>query len=437
MLNYSLAIEALKSRVSFEQTRKPKFPKLAEDLLRVVGQNSLLFSHIEDGRAFLSNENIYRTVEEFRQEIIDNYNEYDPTITYQEGEWVCYTDSLKNTFAYVARTSIINIDPEMNTNEVWESDLSHYLRSIRDQAIIQLINEVITERNVLGDVKELIDLSPLFAQYRERETIPNDYVALDPEPKSKGRGYQIEQVDAKHIQTGILQIGLISDTAQSIPFYVYHSSQIEPIATFTLQVIAGTEKQFVWYDLHDEVILNFSDPRYNTGGYFRILFYDQDLIEGSHIIGFNSLYSLYKNKLFANSFVPTDLDYDQADYPANPPIDTYNVSSFTPFNLQLETRSNYLYSVERNPSSWDKALQYKIATTVISDMLSSTRLSKENNQIQKSMNMLLKGTFSENGKELHKGLYSRLESYKDQIKIDLSELDPICLKDQTYLQYQY
>lgn len=437
MLDLQLVIEALEDRVKFEQVKKPNFPKIADDLTQQAGQQRLIVSHIEDGKTFLGTEYIYRTVEEFRQEIINNYLPWDSETDYKEGDFVCFTDSNNNTFAYIARNDNTNISPEDDTQDNWESDLSFYLRSIRTQSIIQIVNEVITERNVLGDIKEVLEINPLFGQYREREIIPNNYVSTDPEPKSKARGYQIEQQDINHLLTEVTQIGLICDTAQQIPFYLYHSSQIDPIDTFTLDVLVGNENKFIWYDLHDEILLNFNDPRYNSGGHFRILYFDQDLVEGSKIIGFNSLYSVYKNKLHFNSIFPTYIDYPLVDYPNNPPVDTYNVSTDVAFNIQLNTKCNYLYSIERNPAMYDKPLQYKIATTIVNEMLDSSRLSKENNQINKRMNMLLKGSYNEKGTQLHKGLYDRLESYKNQIKIDLSELDPICYKDQKFFKYQY
>lgn len=444
MIDYNSAINALSSQVKFQKTNQPKTPQIADDLIYDSMGNSIIFNEIEEGKTFLTNEYIYRTVEQFRDEIIRNYKAWDENTLYQEGDFVCQDDDNNNIYAYVAREQNENVNPTEDTNDLWESDLSFYLRQIRNQSIIQLINEVTTSRNVLGHVKDVLEITPLFGQYRDREIIDNFYIPPndpplpdDPTPISKGRGFQIEQSQTNHIQTHITELGLICDTAQDIKFYVYHSSQVDPINEFSIKVLQGSENKFIWYDLDCDVILNFNDSRYNAGGYFRILYYDQDLLEGSKVIGFNSLYSVYQNRLELNTIYPTDMDYDLDNYPQNPPIDTYNVSSNTPFNLKIKTLTNYLYSVEQHPAMWQKALQYKMATSVFSDMLSSTRLSKENNQIYKSMNMVLKGSFTEQGTEVHKGLYSRTEEYSKMIEINLEDLDDICLRQQNIALYQY
>ena len=104
-------------------------------------------------------------------------------------------------------------------------------------------------------------------------------------------GYALALGDYKNLKLTIDKIGLrFTDNVVDLPIYIYHSSQTEPIKEITITTTRTSN--FVWEKLSEPIILEYWNDLINTGGYFYVGYYEEDLPIGVKAI--NDTYDAFK-----------------------------------------------------------------------------------------------------------------------------------------------
>ncbi len=250
-------IEAFRTLAGFRQSDNPNFPTLASDLL-YDGEN-VLIQH-----PLLNIENIDMAARNYSQ---FNFPAYVALTEYNTG------DRIKE--AGIVYESIID-DNTGNTPATsplaWKvvNLLSLYLEDVFRNAAEDTVNEVFVEKKLNRQTKSLLQSVRLY----EGVGVMTDTVINEGDLV----GVQIQLLRKNNILAIVEQIGLQLTQAQELILYLYHSSQVEPIGTATVnhtKVIS-----FQWHELKWK--LNYLTDFQDAGGTFFIM-YDQNDLVGSAV----------------------------------------------------------------------------------------------------------------------------------------------------------
>lgn len=410
MLDHKLAYEALESRIVFENPVNPDIPKLASDLLPTTAYK-LNVCNVDNAKPWIDIENVYKTLYHFTANHTDLVEDYAAGTTYVIGDRVKFTIG-DYTYIFVSRVDANTGNTPAFVSNYWESDLSDYLRKVRQRSAIALVNEVVTEKNIAQKVKSLMDITPVFGFNDNRGTLTLS---------DKFRGVKICVANANHLQFQIKTVNLFASTTQSgVTFYLYHPSQSAPILTKDVDLTGGEYKK---YDI--DFSFKSVESTHGTGDYFIFGFYDDDVTGTVESFGID--HKRIQDKYFS-SVEPIEFPSTALNKPNLPNIagDEYPVR--TVFNLDVIAQCDYTYHVQQCPEQYDLALQYKTAISILTEIKNDKRISGSNDKANLDIDRILDSTYFENGNEAKKGLLSIYGMYKKQIKINLSGIDPECLR---------
>lgn len=178
------------------------------------------------------------------------------------------TDSgqVYNNMHEIMNLNIINISIPENR------DLEEYLSSLEESAIIELLNDVYTNKEVRQAGKSLLNDSVLINSiggYKDKIT-------------GKGRfvGFAFRLRHDIGLRSTIKRVGLQLTDAQINPLtlYLYHSSKTEAVATLEFTSSKGLDFTFIDSDL--ELI---ADSKEITGGEYKLGYYESDLLTNQAI----------------------------------------------------------------------------------------------------------------------------------------------------------
>lgn len=149
-------------------------------------------------------------------------------------------------------------------------ELAEYLATVRDDSIVEMLNDFITDRQKDGFGKTLLENSMLLNRYGWI----NDKIVN----QSRFVGLQIRLWANEGLSMILNQIGLQFTGVNEFDLYLFHSSQVEPIQTFKVET--DTKGGWKWIDVQEQLNA-FKNLDYN-GGVF-VLGYYQDDITGQAI----------------------------------------------------------------------------------------------------------------------------------------------------------
>lgn len=190
---------------------------------------------------------------------------YKPEVTYAKGDIIELSD--KVYYSLIANNQ--NQDPETQTDAWVETTLfSHYLRSKRNDSIINLLNAVRGNAKILGGKEVLQNLVLFYGPGLSASTKNDRFVGLT---------LTLQKQD---LTVKVPRIILEFTKAQTIPIYLYHSSSSTAVATYNLVYTnAGRAQSFL---LPTELLLRFENN--NIGGYYTIGYYESDLDEDNEAL---------------------------------------------------------------------------------------------------------------------------------------------------------
>jgi hypothetical protein len=309
--------------------------------------------------------------------------------------------------------------------------LEDFLLSMRDNAVVKLINDVFTHKQMGESVKENLITTPIFDSGTSIKNLET--------PRGRFVGFAIRMSRTYNLATTIKRITLQLLENQELTLHLKHSSQLgQSIETKTVNYTNSKRAQF--FDLG--WLLKYTTEDTDFGGVYYLGYYEDDLIEGNRAVykdhnitkrpcGGCSRYNLtYYNKWspymsLSNIYVPaTKLDgsggFDIKDIGF--------VERNFGMNFEVEFRCDITDFILENT----RALVYPLLDRLGIDLLryvemSPTRNNRITDEMAKESYVAINGVVSENNFVKARGM---MHDYMDKIKglsFEYSRLDPVCL----------
>ena len=145
-------------------------------------------------------------------------------------------------------------------------DLEEYLTEQTENGIVQLLNDVITERKLAEYSKKTLATETLLHGYGwAKDTIVNE---------SRFVGFRITLSNQVGLKVSVKKIGFQFTQPQTdLEIYLYHSSRLSPLKTFKLTSTQGMD----WKWIEEELELMAENEEY-SGGSFVIGYYQDDIV---------------------------------------------------------------------------------------------------------------------------------------------------------------
>ena len=438
MINADLIANELSKRVKTIQRIDPCVPRIAPDLIK-GNDNKPYLTGVREVSNFMTPEFVFNTHYLFRQQSEANYPIWDTLASYQEGDLVQYNDGVHN-FIYVARQSSVGQIPAWDS-DYWETNLSAYFRACFEDAAAAGVQSYFDNIQSQNDIAETMAVRTVF----DAATAPENY-PLGPAPEFIGMRIQLASI--QHLQVQFKQLGIFCYEPAVIPFYLYHTSQILPVAEFRVTLTPSDVGKFVWKDIENSYgdvvtpIMNYVDNEYNTRGVFFFGFYSDDLPSLNwKSYEWNGYFSSTLNNFWSgnwqywfNQIIPTRYSGTSVNKPNIPNFGNYayltsgNIDNYAPFNIRMVATCNYAYPVEQNPSMFDTFLLYSTVERILQEIHHGTRKNEFKAQLDNRYNQIMFGIFTDKGSTLQTGVLARREEAQKALTSSLQQLDDVCFK---------
>jgi hypothetical protein len=416
MLNNTLLSTFFNDRVSFKQVIDECTPKLHPTLL--VGNT--LVNSVREAKPFLEMNKLYQVINDFDRINYTKVSVWDGLTSYVVGSRVKFNDGV-NEWIYYALQDNVNETPSFDS-DFWETDLSYYLRNTRKDSVLEAIKLAIKQANVDNLLKDVVG----FSNYFEERNVYKPYTFQTDNLNQRLHRLQYLQISLRtnrNLKVSINKIGIKTDTVQTVPFYLFHSSQPEAIQIFNIDLVAG----FNWYDI--DVDLNYISDLHNAKGVFLLGFYESETIGNFYT---TDVYRKWINECPQFQATFSNIEGVDALNPNLIPVLGNGYGSFTSdfqtfFNFQYRINLDYTYSVIQAPEIFDDLIQYDIALRILSDAQSSVRANTQHAKLIASIDYVIKDKYIGNQingyhQKTEKGLGGQLQDLKDQLKLNIGFL---------------
>lgn len=412
MFNYSILQQYFLGKVGFSQTKNPCIPKIHPTLL----SNQIVVNGVAN--ELLKNETIYDCVGELsvEPEKIAKIPIWSNLTNYFIGDIVKHTIGL-DTFIYVALQNNINQFPIWNSL-YWETNLSSYLRFQHNNGVAECLAITVTESNNEKILPTAISFHTVFERFTKSQPdiyLPTNFV-----------GVQVSLAKMRNLQFTVNQIGLQVSQAQSIRFYVYAQSNNVALTYFDVIISAGDINNFVWKDVLDiltnaPLVLSYFADKSDVGGLYYIGFFRDDVLGDINIWD-----TSYRNFICSNGSFLRPIIAEFSNKPNLPEVGYYGWETtdnfYTSFNLKVSTAIDFTVNVQQAPQQFYKAIQYQIACNLLKECASSSRINRNQANLENKFSQILKGyeVVKRGYTTTEGGLLSDLVELKNNLKINLN-----------------
>lgn len=234
--------------------------------------------------------------------------------------------------------NLYNACPEFAGFATNDSDLNlkfnNYLKEIYADSCTALVAKLIEMKKIKDSAKGLLEDQSLYSGF--------GFVGEKIIKHSRLVGFRIDTSKRNNMMAIINKIGFQVDTAQTVKFYLYHSSQVEAIAT--LDVVVSRANSFAWQDAANSLLLSYMQGNQNSDGTFYLAYYEDD-VQGQVIKMDKSL-----QKPPCLSCSKTDTDYFNAwskyigvhaFYVETPYLDLADRTMFDESKVNLVSNTNF------------------------------------------------------------------------------------------------
>lgn len=404
--------------VGLRQNDDPDFAQLNSAL--VYTGNNILLNH-----PLINSENIELTAKQFSQ---FSYPAWNIATPYAIGDRVSYLGNL-----YSAINANIG---QLPTGSDWEllNLVSLYLEDIFNTTSEEVVNEMFNLKRVNRATKTLIQSTRFY------EGVGN----LNEKILNEGKlvGIRIDLLHSQNIVSIIERIGLqLTAASPAVLFYVYHSSQPEPIATFSVNhTISGG---FQWHNPINKIKLHNLNQQYDTGGSFFIM-YDQNSLASQAVnkrLNFNNVpcsgctpynyQTFVKVSKYMRIAAVSVKIADRVTAGLSDPIgiDLWNIDAteFTPdinwgLNFDLTVRCDLTEFLTRQKDVFAFALRDNILVKLLDNMVNSTRQNGIETKVSQMAQIALSSEKLGGG-----GLREKAAKQIEMVNFEVSELDQVCM----------
>ncbi len=409
-------------RVGFRQTTHPQLPQLLEQLTQ---SDSQIF--VQDKHPLLNTNNLFMASENFDQWPYEPW-EVPGIAGYDENVYVKHIDKIwvsnKPTNTTVPGSAPLDDWTEVN-------NFSQYLLRIQQSAAQKTLEKMFQHKKIERNTKSVFENIHLF----DGNGFRNQLVT------KRGRfvGFKVRLMKQKHLAILIRKLGTqFNNSIADLKLYIYHESQVAPIATRT--ITHGTPNSFVWQNI-DDITLPYQSDAHDAGGTFFIGYYEDDLGNGVQAIKRND-YKWNEAPCATCSGTATDLLYYQKwsqyskwvpiavaanDINAGPDRDKFNNEKVSPvyddnfgLNFHLTLKCDLTDFLIENINLLDEPYANQIALELINSMAYTLRDNGDAKQIRE------KAAF-EMTRQDSMGLPKIVEASFKAVDFDMSGFNTICL----------
>ncbi len=350
------------------------------------------------------------------------YDAYQQTKTYSIGNKVSNGNEL-SPFYYESITDNNTGNP---VTDIVNWKQKYFFAELLKQKTIRVVESTIVR--VLNKKKEFNQTKPTLLQ---ATLVDTDRSGQSTTVKQGNvRGISLCALEYNNIAFVIKTLGVKLTEEQTLPIYVYHTSQeTGPIATFNIE--AGPNFQL--NDI-DQLKLGYITDNYNTGGEFKICYYESDLV-GSAIeqkldynyysscnCGGRNSSKAKKAYQFIKRLEPfyvdsTDLPNDLSLWPDD--AEQFDKKVNFGFNFQFQIECDLTSIILNNLNLWDDVFIKGMKVSLYETAQESLR----HNDTKMMHNQFATALLNEDGGNL-RGEYEKSIS---DMNLDLSDLDSPCM----------
>lgn len=405
MSTLALTIDELVKRVSFPQSfSKKEVPLISKDLT----DGSLKLRSISNH--FLNAEVMFECLEHMD---VKDVSDWAVGTAYAEGDKVKQTYEGKSVVFISLQDNNTGNDPAeydpSGNNEFWETAFSYKLREYMVDSAEEVVQNIVSSFSVSHFANTYLYTGSLINVPLKEESV-----------QKSGRfvGYAIRPSDYSQTkEVEIQKIGL-NVSQDSIDVYLYHSSKEEPLQIINLDTSASNGK-FAWYSFPSAFLLSAFGVE-NEGGEYYLGIYESDV--SSDYKGLTSAvitprYSLFHGAAYIRTVSVESTYLNKPNLPSvGVFLDSVNTEYLVPFNLRLSVRRNYYLKMVSNIGFLDNVYKYKLAISLLQDIMYSDRVNKIVDNAQAKIDELLYGDPSN---DRNKGLVHIYESHLEQAHMDM------------------
>lgn len=203
-------------------------------------------------------------------EYAPNFAQWSATTAYNVGDKVKYHD-----VDWECVEACFNVMPPLSRQWKRWDNFSHFLDGMAERGIAQVVQTFLQDKSITKESKNLLEKRTFFdGSGRLQATLANNHKIV---------GMEITPVRAMGVTTKINRIGLqFVGGVGKVKFYLFHSSQVDPITTFELEY-TKTNGGFQWFDVED-VYLPYVSDNSNSGGSWYLVYNQDELPSGMQAI---------------------------------------------------------------------------------------------------------------------------------------------------------
>jgi len=215
MFNISTLKSSLFGMIGLRDTADPDYPV---NTLTGASENV----YFDDYHPLVKYDNLF--------ELAPNYDgmNYDAWTStgYATGSYVIY-----DNVAYKAQRTMLTGDTPSLTSTAWQTPVKDWITEKQNASINKLLNQIFTSKKMNQSTKTFLDSVQVVdgaARLDDTVTASNRFV-----------GFEIKLKRANNIKALINYIGLQFSTGQTIPVYLFHSSQKSAVGQWNMTISAG------------------------------------------------------------------------------------------------------------------------------------------------------------------------------------------------------
>lgn len=424
-LNRAQLYNDLFGLVGFLNPDNPTYPNISPSLLET--RSSRYFNSVHP---LLTIENIDQSIKNFSE---FNYPAYSPTADangdYSQGSKVSFNGV---NYEYInIQISSGNPPPDASYWLVID-ELSDYLIKTVYAGIDEMLDEWMDQKKIRTKVKSIYDKILLFnGNANRRNLIPNqnDFVGLRFRMKKGERS----------LVTIINKLGHhFNQTFNGLTVYLFHASQNEALATFTVNQTKALSSQ--WTTLTENNTLRYIDENYDAGGDF-FLGYKQSQLQS---LGAQALkmdlhwqktpcsgcdskwtewYKQYSNFIDVIGFSVDENALGPGDTIFDPDDVSISYTNNYGLNINMSNKCDLGYFVAEEQSLFEQCLQLSVGKRLLQNIAYNTRGGNQiANQVKQEAK---KELFHSSG--VYGTVYDRWKASVKSLSFDLSGLNEECL----------
>jgi len=307
-----------------------------------------------------------------------------------------------------------------------------FLATVRDNAIPKLLNDVMTKKQISHTVKENLGETVLFdsaSSLRNTETKRGRFVGIMLRPRK-----------SENLNTLIKQVSLQLVEAQTLPIYLFHTSQKDYLDSTVLNYTKATSTQ--WFDVNFDP-LKYSTDDTDAGGSYIIGYYEDDLTSTNSAIyknhdlskrpcgGCNRINALAYNTWssyvnISTIFIPQNKLVDGILEPDPATIQT------TARNFGLNLKISFTCDITDFILQYTRPLIYPLLDRIAIDLLkhvemAPTRKNGITDTMANESYTAIHGLITENAHIKARGLQHDYDDKISALSFEYSRLDPVCV----------